>query len=82
MPLINRNLLQTQRFKRLKLDADNKALLTCNLCLFSRPIDGVTVKCNQIVLEATTKYCKPRLQILHKDVFDLKLPIILPLSVF
>ena len=62
--------------------AIKKALLTSNLCLFSRPIDGVTVKCNQIVLETATKHCRPTVQILHKDDFDLKLPMILPLSGF
>ena len=42
----------------------NKALLTSILCLFSRLIDGVTVKCNHIILEKEDKNCKSSLKIL------------------
>ena len=71
--------LENKKCAREQKQLQYKALLTCNLCFFSRPTDGVT---NQIVFETTTKHCKSREKILHKNVFDLKLPIILPLSVF
>ena len=41
-----------------KVSKKNKALLTSILCLFSRPIDGVTVKCNHTILENEDKNCK------------------------
>ena len=45
--------------------------------LFSIPIDGVTVKCNQSKLEAKAKYCDFSMQRSNFDGFSLKMSSIL-----
>ena len=41
----------------LENELHNKALLTFNLGFFSRPVDGVTVKCNHKIMEKKDKKC-------------------------
>ena len=52
------------------------------LCMFSIPIEGITVKCNHENSKQRSKHCKYLMGSLYKDNLDLKLPGIMSSHMF